>query len=212
MTDPKFAQDSLPATEQAAPAPAPDPLPSSLDLNALQRMPLAALTKVAAQVNARNFPPRPRHPLIAEVCRAALNRQVPICAEGVLEMGAEPFGHLRWPQFNFLPLPEDVHVSPALIRQHGLRAGHLVRGWLRPAREQEKFIALDRVTHIEGVPVEEWTAPKEFDKLTPLFPNERIILESPAYHDPTVRAIDLVSTLGRGQRGLILRRRALAKR
>ena len=197
MTEPLAAPD-------APPAPRANAMPESLDLNALQRLPLAELNELAAAVNARNFPPRPRHPLVAEICRAALARQAPVCAEGVLEMGGEPFGYLRWPAYSFQPLPEDLHVPATLIRQHGLRAGNLVRGWLRPARDQEKHVALDRVTAVEGVPMESWSAAKEFDKLTPLFPTERIILESPALGNATVRAIDLVSTLGRGQRGLIL--------
>ncbi len=188
----------------AAPAPAAvdEPLPAELDLNALQQMPMPELNRLAARIRARNFPPRARHPLVAEICRAALFRQIPVSAQGVLEMGNEAFGHLRWPRFNFLPLPEDLHVSTALIRQHGLRPGNLVCGWLRPPREQEKFIALDRVSEVEGKPP--GAAPTEFDKLTPLFPHDRIILESPGCSNPTVRAIDLVSTLGRGQRGLIL--------
>lgn len=192
------------------PAPAPgavvvdDPLPASLDLNALQQMSLPELGAIAARIGARNFPPRARHPLVAEICRAALLRHIPVSAEGVLEIGGESFGHLRWPKFNFLPLPEDLHVSPALIRQHGLRPGNLVKGLLRAPREQEKFIALERVTEIEGALPTGAPAPTDFDKLTPLFPNSRIILESAGYGSPTVRAIDLVSTLGRGQRGLIL--------
>ena len=119
-------------------------------------------------------------------------------------MGTDPFGFLRWPDCNFLPCPEDLYVPAPLIRQHGLAAGHRVRGTVRAGRDKEKYMALDQVTAVEGIPVERWTAPKPFDSLTPLFPSERIILESQYYHTPTVRAVDLVSTLGRGQRGLIL--------
>ena len=90
------------------------------------------------------------------------------------------------------------------MRQFGFRAGHRITGTVRAARDKEKFMALDRIASVEGLPVEQWTSPKAFDALTPQFPQERIILESPAYNDPTVRAIDLVATLGKGQRGLIL--------
>jgi transcription termination factor Rho len=111
---------------------------------------------------------------------------------------------VRWPEFNFLPCAEDLYVPAGLIRQHFLRPGNRVSGWLRPARDKEKYMALDRVTAIEGIPVERWTETKAFDNLTPQFPKERIILESQSYHTSTARAVDLISTLGRGQRGLIL--------
>ena len=191
------------ASAPAAPPPAPI-LPTQVELNALQVLPTARLGELAVEMGVRNHPPRGRHALVFELVRAYLARGVRVTADGVLELGTEPFGFLRWPEYNFLPCPEDLYVPATLVRQYGLRAGQRLTGTLRPARDKEKYTALDRVTAIEGIPVEQWTAPKHFDALTPTFPNQRIILESPAYSVPTVRAIDLVATLGRGQRGLIL--------
>ena len=187
--------------DAAPPAPA---LPAQINLNDLQAAPLEQLHALAAALGVRRDPPRPRHPLICEIVRAALARGIPATAEGILEMGSDPFGFLRWPSCNFQPCPEDLYVPAALIRQQGLAAGHRVRGTLRPGRDKEKFMALDRVMEIEGIPVERWTPPKPFDALTPMFPQERIILESPSYAPAPVRAVDIVATLGRGQRGLIL--------
>ena len=203
---------AAPTEGPAAAAPAPlrpgvpaaGPLPERLHLNALQGTPMESLVELAVRFGLRVQPGRARHALVADIARAALVRAIPITAEGVLELGSDPFGFLRWPKYNFLPCPEDLYVPAPLVRQHGLRAGHLVTGLLRGVRDKEKYMALDRVTAVEGIPVAQWTAPKEFDALTPMFPQERILLESPAYNTPTVRAIDLVSTLGKGQRGLIL--------
>ncbi len=194
---------STAANVAADPAPAPT-LPARIDLNELQAAPSDRLGALAAALNVRNDPPRARHALVCEILRAGLARGIPATAEGILEMGGDPFGFLRWPACNFQSCPEDLSVPAALIRLHGLAAGHRVRGTLRPGRDKEKFMALDRVTEIEGIPLERWTPPKSFDALTPMFPQERIILESPVYAPATVRAVDLVATLGRGQRGLIL--------
>ena len=184
--------------------PSPTPLPVQLDLNELQRAPLDELQALADTLGVRHQTPRPRHPLVCEIMRAGLARGIPAVAEGVLEMGSDPFGFLRWPACNFQACPEDLYVPAPLVRQHGLAAGHRVRGTVRAGRDKEKYMALDQVTAIEGIPIERWTTPKPFDSMTPMFPNERIILESLYYHTPTVRAVDLVATLGRGQRGLIL--------
>ena len=182
----------------------PPPLLATVSVNDLQRRPADELAALAAQLGVRNQPPRARHPLVGELVRAFLARGTEMTAEGFLELGTEPFGFVRWPEFNFLPCPEDLYVPAPLVRQYGLRAGQRLTATLRPARDKEKYTAVDRLTAIEGIPTAQWTAPKHFDLLTPLFPSQRIILESPAYGSPTVRAIDLIATLGRGQRGLIL--------
>ena len=192
------------AANVAEGSPTAAPLPARFDLNELQRAPLDELHALASGLGVRNQPPRSRHSLVCEILRASLARGIPATAEGILEMGSDPFGFLRWPSCSFQACPEDLYVPAPLVRQHSLAAGHRVRGTLRPGRDKEKYMALERVTAIEGIPVERWTPPKPFDALTPLFPSERIILESPSYGTPTVRAVDLIATLGRGQRGLIL--------
>ena len=201
---PADGAEAIPPEPAPPAAPAPPALPDSLSLNALQGMTMEALGDLAARLGLRVQPGRARHALVADIARGALGRAIPVSAEGVLELGTDPFGFLRWPKYNFLTCPEDLYVPAPLVKQHGLRAGHLVTGILRGVRDKEKYMALDRVTAVEGIPVAQWSAPKHFDALTPMFPKERILLESTAYSTPTARAIDLVATLGKGQRGLIL--------
>ncbi len=179
-------------------------LPAPGDLAELHRASLETLLELARQLGLRLSPSRHRQQLACDIGRAWLARGVPVVADGVLEFGADSFALLRSIETSFVPSPADIYVPAAVIRQFGLRPGNRVAGTLRTPRDKERFTALDQVTAIEGIPVEKWTAPKAFDALTPLFPSERIILESPRYTVPTVRAIDLVATLGRGQRGLIL--------
>ncbi len=201
---PAVAVLDAPSPEPAPAASVPEPLPASADLNALQRLPTERLGELAVQLGVRNHPPRARHPLVCELVRAYLARGVKVTADGILELGADAFGFVRWPEYNFLPCPEDLYVPAPLVRQYGLRAGQRIAGTLRPARDKEKYTALERITAIEGIPADQWTAPKHFDQLTPTFPDKRIILECAGYTSSTTRAIDLIATLGRGQRGLIL--------
>lgn len=198
-------------TETAAPAqaatPAPPP-PEPISLNALQVMPMAELNELAAQYQMRRGPRRTRHFLVNEIARSNLQRGGQVLVDGILEFTPDKGGGgiLRWPAFSFLPCLEDVFVPGGVIRQFGLRSGNRIEGDLRASTggKKEKLMTLNRLTAIEGVPVEQWQPPKQFDLLTPLFPQTRIILESANFSNPTVRAIDLVATLGQGQRGLIV--------
>jgi transcription termination factor Rho len=174
------------------------------DSPALHRAPLDALLETARQLGLRLPPAHVRQQLILDITRAWLSRGVPVTVEGILEIAADSLALLRSAETSFMPSRADVCVPAALLRQFGLHPGQRITGTLRDARDKERFTILDRVSSIDGVLAADWSPPKAFDALTPLFPNERIILESPAYSVPTVRAIDLVATLGRGQRGLIL--------
>jgi transcription termination factor Rho len=176
----------------------------SLDLNELQEFPEKKLKALARDLDLYLHPARSRHQHILDIVRAALAGGGTVTAEGFLEQVSESFAMLRWPKLNFLPVPEDVAVSRALIEQHHLRAGQKVAGTVRLPVQREKFLALDKVTHIEGQPAEEWTEPTHFDKLTPQFPQGRIILENPKTNSISARAVDLLTPLGRGQRGLIV--------
>src|SRR5207249_7483610 len=129
-----------------------------------------------------------------------------VTAEGFLDQVSDSFAILRWPKFNFLPLPEDVAVPRAVIEQYQLRPGQKIAGRVRLPAQREKFLSLDTVTSVEGQSVEEWTQPTHFDKLTPQFPQGRIILENPKTNSISARAVDLLTPLGRGQRGLIDRK------
>jgi len=176
----------------------------SLDLNELQEFPERKLKALARDLDLYLHPARSRHHHILDIVCAALAGGGTVTAEGFLDQVSGSFAMLRWPKLNFLPVSEDVAVSRALIEQHRLRPGQKVAGAVRLPVQREKFLSLDKVTHIEGQPAEEWTEPTHFDKLTPQFPQGRIILENPKTNSISARAVDLLAPLGRGQRGLIV--------
>jgi transcription termination factor Rho len=149
-------------------------------------------------------PARSRHQHILDIVRAALASGAAVTAEGFLDQVGDSFAMLRWPKLNFLPVPEDVCVSRALIEQYHLRPGQKIGGTVQLPAQRGKFLSLDKVTKIEGQAAEKWAEPIDFEKLTPQFPQGRIILENPKTNSVTARAVDLLAPLGRGQRGLIV--------
>ena len=194
------------STESPQPAQAPETRaePAEIHLSELQAMPFTQLLKRAESLHLKASPDRSRHQIILDILKHHAQRGDRMLADGILEITAENYGFLRWTQYNFRPCPEDVYVAPALLKKHFLRAGNRVAGWLRIARDKEKFMALDEIVSIEGQPAAAWTEKKHFDNLTPMFPDERIILENPERNSLAARAIDLITPLGRGQRGLIV--------
>jgi len=201
------AADAVPkrhsGSEPASATPATGALPA-LDLNELQNLSSEQLESLARDFDLRLHSARSRHQHIVDIVRAALNRGSSVTAEGFLDQVGDSFGLLRYPELNFLPVPEDVCVSRAIIEQFHLRPGHWLAGTLRLPRDRERLLALDEVTTIEGEPAEQWAEPADFDKLTPQFPQGRIMLENPKTNSISARAVDLLAPLGRGQRGLIV--------
>ncbi|HSV64177.1 MAG TPA: transcription termination factor Rho [Chthoniobacterales bacterium] len=196
--------DTIAAPTPAAVEETPVNLPASLDVNELQAMPPENLETLCRDFQLRVYPGRSRHHLILDLVRAALGRKIPVTTTGFFDPVADNFGVLRWPRLNFLPVPEDVGVPRATIQQFDLRPAQKVRGTLRLPRDREKMITLDEIEAIEGVPIAEWKAPTAFDNLTPLFPQGRIMLENSKTNSISARAVDLLTPLGRGQRGLIV--------
>src|SRR5881398_3819985 len=176
----------------------------SLDLNELQEFPEKKLKALARDLDLHLHPARSRHQHIVDIVRAAISSGATVTAEGFVDQVSDSFAILRWPKLNFLPVPEDVAVPRALIEQHDLRPGQRVGGTVRLPVQREKFLSLDKVTRVEGQPAEGWKQPTAFDKLTPQFPQGRIILENPNTSSICARAVDLLTPLGRGQRGLIV--------
>jgi len=176
----------------------------ALDLNELQESSGEELEALAGDLDVYLHPARSRNQHILDILRAALASGAPVTAEGFLDQVGDSFAMLRWPKLNFLPVPEDVCVSRALVEQHHLRPGQKIAGTVQLPGQRGKFLSLDKVTRIEGQVTEEWTEPTDFDKLTPQFPQGRIILENPKTNSITARAVDLLAPLGRGQRGLIV--------
>jgi transcription termination factor Rho len=176
----------------------------ALDLNELQSLSSDELESLAREFDLRLHAVRSRHHHILDLVRTALSAGSNVTAEGFLDPMGDSFGLLRWPRLNFLPVPEDVCVPQAIIQQYHLRPAQQLSGTLRLPRDREKSLMLDQVTEIEGQPAERWTEPADFEKLTPQFPQGRIILENAKTSSVSARAVDLLTPLGRGQRGLIV--------
>jgi transcription termination factor Rho len=176
----------------------------ALDLNELQELSGEKLEALARDLDVHLHPARSRHLHILDVIRAGLSAGITVTAEGFLDQISDSLAMLRWPKLNFLPVPEDVCVPRALIGQYHLRPGQKLAGTIRLPGHREKFLALEQITTIEGQPAEQWVELTHFDKLTPQFPQGRIMLENPKTNSISARAVDLLAPLGHGQRGLIV--------
>ncbi len=170
----------------------------------LQDLEPAALQELCARHDFRPHPGQTRHQQILGLVRHLIPRGHRITVSGFLELPNDGPTVLRSPRLNFLPLPEDVGVPHFLIRQFGLRPGQALVGTVRLPRDRERGLMLDRLETVEGQPIEDWKAPIAFDSLTPLFPEGRIMLENDGPDSISARAVDLLTPLGRGQRGLIV--------
>ena len=201
------AEAGAPITSTAAsaePNEVVQPALAPLDLNELQELDPPALLDVFARHDLRPHPGQGRSQQILHLVRQVMIRHQPVLVSGLLEQPNEGPAMLRSPRLNFLPLPNDVGVPHQLIRQFNLRPAQLLSGTVRAPRERERGLMLDRVISIEGQPAENWQAPIAFDDLTPLYPQGRILLENNSGDSISARAIDLLTPLGRGQRGLIV--------
>ena len=181
---------------------APSAPPEPLSLNDLQKLPLEALLSRAQEVGVRVRPDSTRHPLILDQARFQLSHGGRLTGTGLLERNGDS-GTLRWAAFDLRPGPEDVFVPNGMLRQYGLQSGLMISCTIRLPRDRERGLVVEQILAIEGIPTDEWKPPTDFEKLTPLFPNRRIFLETVTNPELSARAVDLVSPLGMGQRGLI---------
>jgi len=177
-------------------------VPAPLSLNDLQRLPLDGLIARANEWNLRVRSDATRHHLVLDQARHQLNLGGILRGRGLLEKNGDA-GIVRWTAFDLKPGPEDVFVPPAMMRQFGLQPGLMLDFSIRLPRDRERGLVVDVLSEIEGIPLADWKPPVEFEKLTPLFPNRRILLETPTEPELAARAVDLISPLGMGQRGLI---------
>ncbi len=176
-----------------------------IDLNELRAKPLNELQVLATTTAKRGTDSLPRPELVAELVRTYLQEGSNVYLTGVLEIGKDNQPLLRDPSRSFRPGADDVRIAPELVRQYQLRPGNMVKVKLRPAKgKQEKHINAGEVLEIEGVPAADYVQPKDFDRLTPLFPRERLILENPDIKAPSMRVLDLITPLGMGQRALVV--------
>jgi len=174
-----------------------------INIGDLQKKDIGDLNTMAKEMAVENFGTMRKHEVIFQILRKHAENKGVLIAEGVLEILPEGFGFLRSPHYNYLPCPEDVYVSPSQIRRFDLQTGDQIQGRIRPPKEKEKFFALLMVDSVGGEEPEKAKDKTHFDNLTPLFPEERFLLET----DPeeySTRVLDIVSPIGKGSRGLIV--------
>ncbi len=180
------------------------PVPQTIDINAFRLKPLAELLAMAEAVPARISAGVPKTQLIFELLSFYANEGALLIGEGILEQAKENYAMLRDPARSFRTSPDDLYINGHLLRDHGLRPGHRVKVRIRAPRDRDKYLSAVEIMEIEGVPAADFKVPKDFDKLTPLFPDRRIVMEAEGPDAIGVRVLDLVAPLGKGQRGLIV--------
>ena len=208
----RFAQEFLMSltTESPAAGPAggtaklPAAVPVSVDINQFRRKPLTDLQAMAEALPTRIPGGIPKSQLVYEILCFLSQEGTGLVCEGVIEQSKENFALIRDPERSFRPGPDDIHLGSNLMRDHGLRVGQMVKVRVRAPREKDKYLSAFEILEIEGIPLAEYQPPKEFDKLTPLFPDQRIHLEGEGPDFLGVRVIDLIAPLGKGQRGIIV--------
>src|ERR671926_459780 len=174
-----------------------------MDIAELKEMNIAALTQIAKDLNVAGATGMRKQELIFKILQAQTEKNGLIFSEGVLETLPDGFGFLRAPEYNYLPGPDDIYVSPSQIRKFDLRTGDTVSGQIRPPKEGERYFALIKVEAINFEAPGESRDKVFFDNLTPLYPDEQLRMET-AGENIVGRVIDLVTPLGKGQRGLIV--------
>jgi transcription termination factor Rho len=175
----------------------------TLDLKDLKDMSIQKLNQVAKDLNVPGTAGLRKQELIFKILQSQAEKSGLIFSEGVLECLPDGFGFLRAPEYNYLPGPDDVYVSPSQIRRFDLRTGDTISGQIRPPKEGERYFALIKVDAINFEPPEEARNKIFFDNLTPLYPQERLRMET-TRENASGRVMDLLTPIGKGQRGLIV--------
>ena len=175
-----------------------------MDLNELQSLNIRELSKLAQKLSIDGgIAGLNRQALIIKILEANAKNDGSISARGVLEVMQDGYGFLRSPDFNYMPGPDDIYVSPSQIKRFNLKTGHLISGQIRPPKSKERFYALLKVETINEEKIEKLNQIILFDNFTPLYPEEKFKLET-KIQDLSMRIMDLVSPIGKGQRGLIV--------
>ena len=197
-----------PAQEAAAgqpPAAAPPPQQQapSLSLSAMKEMSITELTKIGKELDIAGATGMRKQELIFEILRVRAEKSGNVFSEGVLETLPDGFGFLRAPDYNYLPGPDDIYVSPSQIRKFDLHTGDTVSGVIRPPKDGERYFALIKVEALNFEPPEKAKEKIFFENLTPLYPQEKLNLETDG-ENLSGRVMDLLTPIGKGQRGLIV--------
>ncbi|MFC1889100.1 transcription termination factor Rho [Thermodesulfobacteriota bacterium] len=174
-----------------------------MNLKELKEKKISELTALAREMNVESASNKRKQELIFALLQAQTEKNGLIYGEGVLEILPDGFGFLRAPDYNYLPGPDDIYVSPSQIRRFSLKTGDTISGQIRPPKDGERYFALLKV---EAINHEDPEAAREkifFDNLTPLYPTEKFLLEAES-DNISMRAMDLLTPIGKGQRGLIV--------
>ncbi len=201
---PAETNEATEAEEATKAEAAPAPVPETVDYNAFQTQTLTQLYDLGASLKLRVGGTRSKHQIIFEILSHYARRGCHVVMDGVVEILKEGLGVLRNPKFNYHPAPDDLVMPVALVRKFNLRQSQRLTVKVRAPRDpKERFLMVDEVLTIEGTAADEWNAPVHFEKLTAMFPNERISLENHRTKSISCRCVDIISPLGKGQRGLI---------
>ncbi len=174
-----------------------------INVTELQRLSLKELAKQAENEGVADADRMQREDLIFHILKERVKTQGMMYGEGTLEILPDGFGFLRSPKYHYLSCPDDIYVSPSQIRKFNLKTGAIIGGQIRPPKEKERYFALLRVETINGRSPDENARLVSFDELTPLHPDQRIVME----HDGkelSTRVVDMIAPIGFGQRGLIV--------
>jgi len=175
-----------------------------MNLTELKEKPIDDLNEIARELKIEGASNLRKQELIFAILQAQSEKNGIIYGEGVLETLQDGFGFLRSPDYNYLPGPDDIYISPSQIRRFNLRTGDVVSGQVRPPKEGERYFAMLKV---ETINFEDPDVARDkilFDNLTPLYPQEKIRLEAPGMDDLSTRVMELIAPIGKGQRGLIV--------
>lgn len=170
----------------------------------IQRMNIDELNQFGRKIGLKHLGSLTKSQMVFEIVKAlSENPKELLIGEGVLEILPDGFGFLRSPNYNYLPSPEDIYISPAQIRRFDLKKGDTITGPIRPPKDKEKYFALLKVDSINDTTPEKARERILFENLTPLYPDERIVMET-TRDKFSMRILDLASPIGKGQRGLIV--------
>tara|TARA_B100000579_G_scaffold218396_1_gene178620 strand:- start:953 stop:2203 length:1251 start_codon:yes stop_codon:yes gene_type:complete len=175
-----------------------------MNLNELQSLNIRELNELAQKLSIQGgVSGLNKQELIVRILETHAKKDNSFSARGVLEVMQDGYGFLRSPDYNYMPGPDDIYVSPSQIKRFGMKTGHLVSGQIRPPKSKERFYALLKVEAVNDKPVEKLKDIILFDNFTPLYPEEKFNLETKST-DLSMRIMDLISPIGKGQRGLIV--------
>ncbi|MFQ5672227.1 MAG: transcription termination factor Rho [Nitrospinales bacterium] len=175
-----------------------------MNIETLKAKTISELTKLAKELKIPGHSGLRKQDLIFKILEARIEKDGLMFGQGVLEILPDGFGFLRTPSYNYLPGPDDIYVSPSQIRKFDMHTGDTISGQIRPPKDGERYFALLKVEAINFEDPEKTKDKILFDNLTPLYPEERLLLETPEGKDYSARIMDLMTPIGKGQRGLIV--------